>query len=71
MPSRPTTDPPRIIIEPAPDAPQRLRRLSQLLLGNAVFPASTEGTAAPNSPAVDGEETDASPEYPRHITGST
>ena len=68
-----TTDPPRIIFDPAPDTAQRLRRLSLLLLGNNTVPSviTTEDGAAPNSPAVDGEETDAPTEYPRDITGST
>ena len=65
------TDPPKIIIDPAPDAAQRLRRLSQLLLGNSVPPAGTEGTAAPIPPAMTGKETDASEPYPWHGAGST
>ena len=66
------TDPPLIIIEAAPDAAQRLRRLSQLLLGNSVPPAGTEGTAAPSSPTVDGEKNiDANEQYPRYRDGST
>ncbi len=65
-----TTDPPLITFDPAPDAAQRLRRLSQLLLGNAVSPADTEGTAAQNTPRTT-ENDNANEQYPRHRAGST
>ena len=67
-----TTDPPLITFDPAPDAAERLRRLSQLLLGNNTAPSvlSTEDGGTP-IPALRGEETDASTEYPRHDAGST
>lgn len=53
MRARSTTDPPQIIIDPAPDAAQRLRRLSQILLGNAVSPVRAEDTAAPSPPLME------------------
>ena len=48
------------------------RELSALPLENSVPPASTGGTAAPSSPALEREENiDANEPYPRHGAGST
>ena len=66
----PTTDPPLITFDPAPDAAERLRRLAQLLLGNAVSPVSPEGTAVQNTPRTT-ENDNATEQYPRHRAGST
>ena len=65
-----TTGPPQITFDPAPDAAKRLRRLSQLLLGNAVSPADTEGTAVQNTPRTT-ENDNATEQYPRRDAGST
>ena len=66
-----STDPPLITFDPAPDAAQRLRRLSQLLLGNATPSVLAESAATPIPPASGGEETNANEPYARRDTGST
>ena len=68
-----TVDPPLITFDPAPDAAQRLRRLSQLLLGNNTAPSviTTEDGGTPIPPALRGEETDAPTEYPQTNNRST